>query len=276
MSRNWRALVSEAGAAAEHLAIGVTALGKANYAQHAYYTQAFFALSVGFERSAKIALVVDHALDHKGQFPTQESLKNYGHDLGKLLERMDEVAVRRARDKEKSERLPRGEIHEGIVRVLTDFATNFSRYYNLDLVTGATGVTQRPAPLADWHERVLLPVKASHYSPRHAKRVRERAESIATVMGHDVRVSYHAEDGSEIDNVFDASVLTGVTEYIRPYCRMYVMQICRFVSHVMSDLTFAAYDHRLADVPHLTDFYAIFNSPDSYFRSRKTWSIYGR
>jgi len=64
MNETWQALAREAGLAAEHLAIGISALGKANYAQHAYYGQAFFALTIGLERAAKLALVVDHALEH--------------------------------------------------------------------------------------------------------------------------------------------------------------------------------------------------------------------
>ena len=53
----WLALAREAGLAAEHIGIGATALGRANYAQEAYYAQAFFALSVGFERAAKLEII---------------------------------------------------------------------------------------------------------------------------------------------------------------------------------------------------------------------------
>ena len=35
MSDNWRALAREAGLAAEHLAIGITAIGMVNYAKEA-------------------------------------------------------------------------------------------------------------------------------------------------------------------------------------------------------------------------------------------------
>ncbi len=62
MNKTWRALAREAGTAAEHLAIGISSLGRANYAQDAYYGQAFFALSIGLERASKLAFVVDHAL----------------------------------------------------------------------------------------------------------------------------------------------------------------------------------------------------------------------
>src|SRR5437763_8720749 len=92
----WRALAREAASAAEHMAFGATVLGRANYAQYAYYTQAFFSLSIGFERSAKLALVVDYALDHGGAYPSSKTLKKeYGHDLKRLLTLTEDIAARR-------------------------------------------------------------------------------------------------------------------------------------------------------------------------------------
>ena len=98
MNTLWRALADEAGLAAEHLAIGVTALGRANYAQRAYYAQAFFALSVGLERSAKLAIVVDHAVRSGGAFPSSAEMKAYGHKLDTLLECADTIASKMSPD----------------------------------------------------------------------------------------------------------------------------------------------------------------------------------
>jgi len=75
MTENWIALAREAGLAAEHLAIGATALGKADFARHAHYAQAFFALSTGLERSTKLILVVDHAVENSGAFPPNRDVR---------------------------------------------------------------------------------------------------------------------------------------------------------------------------------------------------------
>jgi hypothetical protein len=53
MNKIWQAIAHEASLAAEHIGIGATAIGKANYAD-AYYAQAFFALTTGFERASKL------------------------------------------------------------------------------------------------------------------------------------------------------------------------------------------------------------------------------
>jgi hypothetical protein len=88
--RIWRALTREAASAAEHMAIGATAIGRARYDRASVYAQAFFALSVGFERSAKLALAINHALDGRG-FPGAAELRNYGHDLRRLLHAVENV-----------------------------------------------------------------------------------------------------------------------------------------------------------------------------------------
>src|SRR5204862_3248532 len=106
--------------------------GRANYAQHAYYGQAFFALSTGIERSCKLALVVDHAIEHGGKFPDNKSVRGYGHSLKRLLDVVDAMAERRGLTAPDG-RLPREPIHVGIVATLSKFAENITRYYNLDV-----------------------------------------------------------------------------------------------------------------------------------------------
>jgi hypothetical protein len=56
----------EAGIAAELIASGVTLLGRANYAHAGLYGQAFFNLSIGFERAAKLIYIADYAIENLG------------------------------------------------------------------------------------------------------------------------------------------------------------------------------------------------------------------
>src|SRR6266480_3008787 len=80
MNQKWQAVAREADVASEQMAIGSTALKKASYARPAYYGQVFFALSSGFERAAKLALMVDYAIDHAGTYPDQKTVRDYLHD----------------------------------------------------------------------------------------------------------------------------------------------------------------------------------------------------
>lgn len=273
MNEIWQALAREAGLSAEHLAIGITALGKANYAQQAYYGQAFFALTIGLERAAKLALVIDHSLEHNGVFPSYQMIRGYSHNLKELLEKADEIAERRGLSAPE-DRLPRTSIHTGIVQVLTDFANNVTRYYNLDLVTGDPRATTHVDPVRAWYEKVIIPVLVAHYCQSKKERHRSNARLIAQMLGSDAKILYHAENGHLMDSAYEASMQTAITDFAKPYVRMYVMQIARFFSSLFSELGNAAHRYQLEAIPELSEFFAIFNNRDEYFRQRKSWSIY--
>ncbi len=273
MNEIWQALNREAGISAEHLAMGVTALGKANYAQQAYYSQAFFALTVGLERSAKLAMVVDYSLEHNGVFPTYQMIRHYGHNVKDVLGKADEIAERRGLSAAE-DRLPRTSIHSGIVDVLSDFAGNLTRYYNLDLVTGDPRITKHVDPIRAWYEQVIISVLAVHYPRSSKERHQHNGRLISQMLGSDAKVLYHSETGSLLDSVYEASMQTAITDYAKPYVRMYVMQIARFFSGLFSELGNEAHHCQLEAIPELSEFFAIFNNSDEYFRKRKSWSIY--
>jgi hypothetical protein len=273
MTKLWYALQRESALAAEHLASGVTALGKANYAQEAYYAQAFFALTIGLERCAKLALLIDHALQHGGKFPGNKELRDYGHDIDVLLDQVNQIAGRLGMS-EAENRLPNSNIHKGIIEVLSDFARNVTRYYNLDLVTAAPSVTNRADPLRRWFEVVVNPICDLHYKGKQRKRHDENALLIDAVFSERALVRHHTETGEPLDSLYEASKRTGMTEAMAPYIRLYVMQIIRFVARVLSELGRAAQQAQLQDVPYLSEFFVIFNNGDQYLKTRKSWSIY--
>jgi hypothetical protein len=272
MNATFHAIAREAAVAAEHLASGATILGKANYAHHAHYEQAFFALTTGIERSTKLAFVIDHALESAGTFPTNAQLRSYGHNLRSLLDQADAIAERRGLTG--NSRLPRTNIHEGIITVLTDFANNITRYYNLDFITGDARAFQRNDPTKDWFRLVVTPILAKHYDRSHQERHRHNAEIISSMMQDFTTVFHFSEEGDTLETVYSASLQTGTTEFAKPYARMYVMQIARFLGNLLSELGYSSYATKLDTIPHLPEFFAIFNNSDKYFFRRKTWSIY--
>jgi hypothetical protein len=269
----FRALAREAAVAAEHMGIGITALGNANYAQTGYYAQAFFALTVGLERACKLAFLVDYAVDHGGAFPANRRLLDLGHRLDALLALTSQVASRRGLLGHDNE-LPDTEIHRGVIKTLTDFANNTTRYYNLDLVTGASRTSAKDDALSQWFNLVTTPILDKHYLPRYRDRDEENARRIEDLIGGFALVRHVDETGQSLDNVFDASRMTAANMFAKRYERMYVMQICRFVARVVSHLGYLAQVDSMQTIPYLSEFFAIFNNSDAYFRRRKTWSIY--
>ncbi len=273
MDATWRALAWEAALAAEHMGVGVTALGNTDYARHAFYSQAFFALTIGMERAAKLALVVDHALANNGMFPDTKMLRGYGHHLGKLLEKVDQIAENRKLS-EPWTRYPRSTIHDSIVMVLSDFASNITRYYNLDFVTGDEKAQDRDDPIKAWHDGVTSAVLAAHYTPRQKWKHKEDAALIEGLLGNHALVRHHGETGEEINSLEDAAVQSAMRDAAKPWERLYVMQIVRFLAAVLCELGYAAHFVPLPGIPSFSDFFRLYMNEDKYLKGRKAWSIY--
>ena len=263
----------EAALAAEHMAIGVTALGKANYAHQAYYGQAFFALTIGMERVAKLAIVVHHALSNKGKFPNKKDIRKYKHNLCELLSRTEQIA--QFLDIPNSlNRLPESSIHEAIIRILSDFANNITRYYNLDIVTGNPNVGIHGGPIEVWYKRVINPIFEKHCSAQRRMKIKQNAKTIDNIISNLTYVHHTAETGEKVNSLYDASHRSSIQEATTPYVRLYVMQIIRFLAIVITELGLEAHNKRLQDIPYLGEFFTIFRNEDTYIKRRKTWSIY--
>lgn len=265
----WQALAREGASASEHIGIGTTALGRANHAENAYYSQAFFALSVGFERSAKLALSVARHLAGEG-FADRKTLRGWGHDLTALLEAADQLAERRGLTD--SGRLPRSSIQTAMIEVLSNFANNLTRYYNLEFAAGETAAVAED-PISAWFNQVTLPVLAAHDSPRSQER-RQRQAELMGALDAAALVRHHAEDGTPITSLEAGSLHVGATEFARPWERMYLLQIARFLGNLMDSLGTEAQITADEDIPYLVEFYAHFLNQNSFLRSRKTWSLY--
>lgn len=253
--------------AAEQMGAGVTILAKANYAHHAHYPQAFFALSIGIERAAKLALLLEHAIQNGGRFPANRQLRDYGHNLKSLLSDVEQVNMGEYR-------LPATPIHNAILETLSEFAMNITRYYNLDFVTNAPNVLAREDPIAKWFKTVISPVYEHCVTARKKAQIEHNARLTERLTGSFTSVMHHAEDGTELTSVGSASQQTGMLEAAMPHVRLHVLQLVRFLSSVLSEQGYRAHAAEMQDVPFLSGYFAIFNNDDAMLKSRKTWSIY--
>lgn len=267
MNATWQALSREASLAAEQMGTGVTVLAKANYAHHAHYPQAFFALSIGIERAAKLALLLEHAIQNGGRFPANRQLRDYGHNLKSLLGDVAQINVGEYR-------LPATSIHNAILETLSEFAMNITRYYNLDYVTNAPNVQNREDPIAKWFRTVIRPAYDQCVSPSKKAQIENNARLVEQLAGRFMMVRHHAEDGGELTTARTSSQQTGLLEASMPHVRLHVLQIVRFLGSVISAQGDRAQAAGMQEVPYLSEYFAIFNNDDAMLKSRKTWSIY--
>lgn len=130
------------------LCAGLTALRNTSPNEKGRYYNAFFNLSIGFERLLKLIFIFDYATRNSFRFPTNKELKGFGHDVASLYSAAAEIA--RAYPDSANNPFSQDSINLAIVECLSEFAVE-TRYYNLDQLTQRTSVSN---PLEVW-DRVV-------------------------------------------------------------------------------------------------------------------------
>ncbi len=272
-SPQWHALGREAELAGAQLALGVTALGRADNTRLGNYTIAFFGLTIGLERLGKLVVIADYAIGHGGQFPDNNFLKyTISHDLALLLDRCEVVSETRQPAGEYSKR-PNGGVHQGIIQTLSEFGT-LTRYYNLDFLAGGKAA-KMPEPVGAWWKRVGEPILLRHYKARQREKDNKLAEGLNETWGPSVMVRHYSETGESINDVAALVQRAGAARVVQKYGRLYVLQIVRWLSYLISGLAHdGAYTHRIEPLLGIDEPFKLFLNDDSYFQARKSWAIY--
>jgi len=124
----------------------------------------FRLLSDGYERLLKILLCLSH-LSTTGAYPDVRTVRNFGHDLRKLLDQVCDIAARYPLYSQASARvadlafLRTDADFQLLIGVLSEFA-RLSRYYNLDLITGAVMKYENP-------ETILIEFRREYWMRHH-------------------------------------------------------------------------------------------------------------
>jgi hypothetical protein len=272
-SPQWHALGSEAELAAAQLAVGVTALGRADHTRRGDYAIAFFSLATGLERLGKLIVIGDHVMSTGGGFPDNKFLKDtISHDLGRLLDHCEVVSAARRSSAEYAKR-PNDIVHQGIIQTLREFAT-MTRYYNLDLLVGGKGANLAE-PIGAWWKRVGEPILANHYTYRQREKDQVAAEAMSQLLGEHATVLHHSETGESIRDVATFVRHAGANRVVQKYGQLYALQIVRWLSYAIFDIAHdAAYKQNIEAFLGVHEPFVVFLNDDRYFRGRKTWSIY--
>lgn len=138
----------------------------------------FFNYSIGLERLLKVILILDHYHQSKGQFPSNATLKSFGHDLVKLhatcLGLLSTYGVTAPPASTPDD------IDKALLQFLADFARS-NRYYNLDALAGSTASAN---PLAQI-EGILERIYENDVSPLRRVSGKDQTEAlIEQVDGH--------------------------------------------------------------------------------------------
>jgi hypothetical protein len=270
----WRALSRESSLVRHLVGSGATALGRANYADQTgeYYT-AFFGLSVGLERLAKLILVTDHALLNKGELPQQSVVSQFGHELSALMDAAEAVQLRHAVNVRYPR--PQTEISKKIIECLDAFAdARRGRYANFAAL-GDPNLGDEFEPIRKWWTEVAELILQEHYYGKPAqKRIEDSAQIVATAMSGYTSVLYVNETGDAMQDLHSASARTGQTELVQKFGRYYTLTIVRWLSDLFSELSFiACYTNKMDALFGHREFFDAYTVDDSFPKNRKIWPL---
>jgi len=269
----WHSIGRE-GALVRHLiGSGATALGRANYADQTgeYYT-AFFGLSVGLERLAKLILIADYAITNAGQMPAEKVVRQYGHELAKLLNATTKVADKHALNLHYPR--PTSPISQKIVECLDAFAdAGRGRYANFAALGDPN--LGREEPIRKWWGEVAeLILKEYYYGKSIQMRVESQASIVNALMSPISTMLHIDESGHPMQDVCTSSVRTGQTELVQRYGRYHALTVVRWLSEVISKLSKAAcYTHNIGAFFGVWEYFETYTVDDEFLKTRKKWPL---
>ena len=269
----WHPIRREAALVRHLIGSGVTSLGKANYADKKgeYYT-AFFGLSTGLERLAKLILVADYAISNNGQMPAEQVIRSSGHKLVSLLNTAGNVSAKH------SLRLnyprPTAQISTAIVECLDAFAdARRGRYANFAAL-GDPNLGQEE-PIREWWGKVAKLILDEHYYGKPVqKRVEGQAKTIDASLSPFSMVFYFDEEGGTMQDVCSASIRTAQTEIVQRKGRFYTLLVVRWLSDVFSKLSSKACEiHNVNAFYDVWEYFHTYQVDDNFLKTRKIWPL---
>ena len=262
----FQALSREMALANQIVGSGLTVIRDADLSKNGSYSEAFFNLSIGLERMGKLIFIIDHCYSNQGTFPTDKELRNFGHNLISIIQHAKKVREKYPTN-DSLANWDDSDIGAAILNCLSQFADG-TRYFNLDFITNGK-TKQSVDPVKLWYETVIKPVLNKHYS----KEAREKDALQARIMGDLMRdisiVRFTAEDGRSINRFDDLTLHAHTGKIGNKWAQLYLLRIVRFLSVLLNDLGYKAYELRYDFIPHTSDFFGRFYNDDKYFKTRK-------
>lgn len=256
------------------LGSGATALGRASYGSGfgEYYT-AFFGLSVGIERLAKLIQVADYALDNSGALPGQAVVRKYGHKLNELIAQAKMITAKRGITVPYTG--PDHPICAAVVNCLDAFSdASKGRYANFEAI-GNPNFNLADEPVNKWWTEVVEPILDKHYRGRRAEDgVKQRAAIINALIGDMAHVLHTNETGSVMSDITSASERTGQTKWAQKYGRFYTLSVVRWLAYIFNEMTHTAgYEPGLESLFGHYEFFQTYTVDNDFLLTRKVWPL---
>lgn len=263
----FNALKNEAQFTKEVLGAGATSIRKANYSEKGIYFQAFTSLSTGFERMAKICVIIDKYIANNGNFQKTSSIRGkFGHNLTKLNKEIKNINEKRSMqiffEYENCEKY-----WAKIIKILSDFGKG-DRYSNIDSLLKKD---LQKDPIERWVTEVDNLFYIEKVSKRKKDEIKREADFIGPEIENMTLVDHTSEKGEKIDTVKDGLELSMIQKATSVYRQFFVVKLIRFYMEILWNLQNEAQKFGREEIPFFHEIFGGFFVPDSKIKRKKRW-----
>ena len=238
-NKEWLSIRKECRLARELLGSGINSLRSANYADgEGHYYNAFFGLSIGLERLAKLIIVADYIVRNKGAPPDKKFIKSmaecYQHKLTPLLSKINDISIEH--DLELTCPCLGNNISIKIISCLHSFATaGEGRYFNFSSLFNPN-FKPNLEPINKWWQDVAEFIVAEHYYDGEIK-MSDNTKNVLELMKKDHSLFYTNEVGKIMRDRNEISEWDIRTQIVQQFGCFHTLTIVRWMACVFIELS---------------------------------------
>lgn len=271
-SDTWFLLQQEGYLAHSCLCNGLTALRQANIGdKKGLFYSAFFELSIGFERTLKLILILNHMARNQLVAPDSKTVEHYGHKLIALFDSARAICT--ARGLAALDIFDQDSLAIVILRFLDSFAHPSGRYSNINKLTGNKhkSITD---PIAKWGE-IADKIMRDDATPFQRKRadlngelILEQLDGAAISLISDMNqgrmdIARLHSRASELDTASRHAIYALVT--LISALREVIASLCYSASEVADNQS------GTCDVPDMAEFFQFAWAERQYVMRKRRW-----
>lgn len=259
-----RALFQEAYLAQALLCAGMTSIRNTSHVSPGRMYEAFFGLSNGLERLAKLAIAAEEYA-RTAAFPDPEDFKRKGHDLKKLMYAVENVST--SSDVDRSYAPSQDGGSKAVIAFLTKFAKT-DRYYNINRLARGDDATIDD-PVSRWIDLVRAQIASR---PQRVRRVDEKNLALGRYL--DATVPAALISGNSLDGKRHLSTFESLASQAQDDERIAVEGLLLAVRPIrFLTSTISAFDQARYPLPMFSEIFTEWTFPDSSLRRRKRFPL---
>ncbi|MCG9746419.1 hypothetical protein [Shewanella sp. Isolate8] len=264
--KNYKLLVQEGHLTMSSLLGGLNSIRNANIddAHRGLFYSGLFELATGFERLMKIVLLLDHKINNHFKNPTNNQLKDYGHNILELYSSCHNLAKSYGLES----KMEPNEVQNEMLAVLSKFAKG-SRYYNLDELTSNN---KNEDPINLWLSVIQYHIWGLRSDVR--EKIQMEALSINNVDQWQQNINGEWITSCEFYYLLKATekasyhVIWSIISLLRPFYSLLREQV--YTLHEMySDSTSGDKE----EIPYLYEFFVFFLKSKHSVLRKKQWAL---